>query len=123
MRGEGGGVELSAKTRCLLRRSLPCSGRALTATSHSSAFLRHITNDGKTSSTGHVADRPVHFSALSHAPFDGRHSVAGSLNVSGGQSGEPAGWEPLLPTLTPFWQNSGTSHSPADARHITVGGW
>src|SRR5580698_2242856 len=56
-------------------------------------------------SAGHDAELPVHVSATSHTPADGRHTAADPMNPS-------AGHDAALPV-----QFSATSHTPADGRH------
>ena len=62
-------------------------------------------------SAGHEAPVPVQFSALSHAPAAGRHTVAALAKPSCGHA-----------ALAPV-QVSATSHTPAEARQIVAVGW
>ena len=62
-------------------------------------------------SAGHKAPLPVQFSARSHGPAAGRHTVAALAKPSAGQV-----------TLAPV-QVSATSQTPAEAWHTVVDGW
>jgi hypothetical protein len=62
-------------------------------------------------SVGQVAELPVQFSAWSHWPAAGRHTVEADTKVFAGQAAD-------VPV-----QVSATSQTPAEARHTVVDGW
>src|SRR5213593_2537851 len=97
-------------------------------------------------SAGHVADVPVHVSATSHCPAEARHTNVEDWKTSTHVLLVPVQWSAASlshapPCEAPMQlvvleaktsaghvpdvpvQVSATSHSPAEARHVTVAAW